>query len=91
MSQAVRARRHDRLRAEASERTLEASDILVAAGRTPNTDRLDVAKAGVELDARGYIRVNERLQTTPRMFGPWANVPAARNSRMSARTIFASS
>src|SRR5262249_36161865 len=46
------------------ERTLEASDILVAAGRTPNTDRLDAAKAGVELDARGYIRVNDRLQTT---------------------------
>jgi pyruvate/2-oxoglutarate dehydrogenase complex dihydrolipoamide dehydrogenase (E3) component len=46
------------------ERTLEASDILVAAGRTPNTDRLDVAKAGVELDSRGYIRVNDRLQTT---------------------------
>src|SRR5262249_43267650 len=48
----------------ATERTLEASDILVAAGRTPNTDRLDVAKAGVELDSRGYVRVNERLQTT---------------------------
>src|SRR5262249_36810411 len=32
--------------------------------RTPNTDRLDAAKAGVELDARGYIRVNDRLQTS---------------------------
>jgi pyruvate/2-oxoglutarate dehydrogenase complex dihydrolipoamide dehydrogenase (E3) component len=46
------------------ERTVEASDILVATGRTPNTDRLDVARAGVELDSRGYIRVNDRLQTT---------------------------
>jgi pyruvate/2-oxoglutarate dehydrogenase complex dihydrolipoamide dehydrogenase (E3) component len=53
-----------RLRVGAAERTLEASDILVAAGRTPNTDRIDAATAGVELDARGYIRVNERLQTT---------------------------
>jgi pyruvate/2-oxoglutarate dehydrogenase complex dihydrolipoamide dehydrogenase (E3) component len=53
-----------RVRSGASERTLEASDILVAAGRTPNTDRLDAAKAGVELDARGYVRVNDRLQTT---------------------------
>jgi pyruvate/2-oxoglutarate dehydrogenase complex dihydrolipoamide dehydrogenase (E3) component len=44
--------------------TLEASDILVATGRTPNTDRLDASKGGVELDSRGYIRVNERLQTT---------------------------
>jgi pyruvate/2-oxoglutarate dehydrogenase complex dihydrolipoamide dehydrogenase (E3) component len=36
----------------------------VAVGRTPNTDRLDVARAGVELDSRGYVRVNERLQTS---------------------------
>ncbi len=47
-----------------AERTLKASDILVAAGRTPNTDRLDAARAGVELDVRGYIRVNDRLQTS---------------------------
>jgi pyruvate/2-oxoglutarate dehydrogenase complex dihydrolipoamide dehydrogenase (E3) component len=53
-----------RVRSEATERTLEASDILVAAGRTPNTDRLGADRAGVELDARGYIRVNERLQTS---------------------------
>jgi pyruvate/2-oxoglutarate dehydrogenase complex dihydrolipoamide dehydrogenase (E3) component len=52
------------VRAGSGERTLEASDILVAVGRTPNTDRLDVARAGVELDARGYIRVNDRLQTS---------------------------
>src|SRR5206468_11398236 len=53
-----------RIRARAAEKTLEASDILVAAGRTPNTDRLDADRAGVELDARGYIRVNDRLQTS---------------------------
>src|SRR5262249_7479809 len=53
-----------RVRFGGTERTLEASDILVAAGRTPNTDRLDVARAGVELDARGYIRVNDRLETS---------------------------
>src|SRR5215469_15588291 len=53
-----------RVRSGATERALEASDILVAAGRTPNTDRLDAARAGVELDARGYIRVNDRLQTS---------------------------
>jgi pyruvate/2-oxoglutarate dehydrogenase complex dihydrolipoamide dehydrogenase (E3) component len=53
-----------RLRCGASQRTLEASDILVAAGRTPNTERLNAAKAGVELDARGYIRVNDRLETS---------------------------
>jgi len=53
-----------RVRSGAAEKTLEASDILVATGRTPNTDRLDVARAGVELDARGYIRVNDKLQTS---------------------------
>ena len=47
-----------------SESTFEASDILVAAGRTPNTDRLDVARANVDLDSRGFIRVNEKLQTS---------------------------
>jgi pyruvate/2-oxoglutarate dehydrogenase complex dihydrolipoamide dehydrogenase (E3) component len=53
-----------RVRSGGAEKTLEASDILVAVGRTPNTDRLDAARAGVELDSRGYIRVNEKLQTT---------------------------
>jgi pyruvate/2-oxoglutarate dehydrogenase complex dihydrolipoamide dehydrogenase (E3) component len=53
-----------RIRSGAVEKTIEASDVLVAAGRTPNTDQLDTAKAGVELDSRGYIHVNERLQTS---------------------------
>jgi pyruvate/2-oxoglutarate dehydrogenase complex dihydrolipoamide dehydrogenase (E3) component len=43
---------------------IEGSDILVATGRTPNTADIGLDLAGVELDARGYIRVNERLQTT---------------------------
>jgi pyruvate/2-oxoglutarate dehydrogenase complex dihydrolipoamide dehydrogenase (E3) component len=53
-----------RVRTGVTEKTLEASDILVAAGRTPNTDRLDASPAGVELDSHGYLRVNDRLQTT---------------------------
>jgi pyruvate/2-oxoglutarate dehydrogenase complex dihydrolipoamide dehydrogenase (E3) component len=52
------------VRSGTGERTLEASDILVAAGRTPNTDRLNLDRAGVEVESRGYIRVNDRLQTT---------------------------
>jgi pyruvate/2-oxoglutarate dehydrogenase complex dihydrolipoamide dehydrogenase (E3) component len=52
------------LRTGSGTSTVEASDILVATGRTPNTDRLDAAKGGVELDARGFIRVDERLRTT---------------------------
>ena len=59
-----------RVRSGSAEKTIEASDILVAAGRTPNTDRLDAVKTGVELDARGYIRVNDRLQTSAQ--GVWA-------------------
>ena len=43
-----------RVRQGNSERTMEASDILVAAGRTPNTDSIGLAKAGVELDERLY-------------------------------------
>ncbi len=52
------------VRGKGTEQTLVASDILVAAGRTPNTDRLDVAKTGVALDSRGFIQVNDRLQTS---------------------------
>lgn len=52
------------LRPETGTKTIEATDILAATGRTPNTRRLELDKAGVELDARGYIRVNEKLQTT---------------------------
>jgi pyruvate/2-oxoglutarate dehydrogenase complex dihydrolipoamide dehydrogenase (E3) component len=38
--------------------------VLLAAGRVPNTERLDPRAAGVETDAKGFIRVNERLETT---------------------------
>ena len=46
------------------EEKIDGSDILVAAGRTPNTEGIGLQEVGVELDARGYIRVNERLETT---------------------------
>jgi pyruvate/2-oxoglutarate dehydrogenase complex dihydrolipoamide dehydrogenase (E3) component len=45
-------------------RTIAASDLLVAAGRIPNTVDLGAEVAGVALDARGYVQVNERLETT---------------------------
>jgi len=50
--------------------TLRASDLLVAIGRIPNTDGIGLEVAGVELDARGYVKVNEELQTTAS--GVWA-------------------
>jgi pyruvate/2-oxoglutarate dehydrogenase complex dihydrolipoamide dehydrogenase (E3) component len=45
------------------ERTLSGSHLLVAAGRPPNTDLLNLEAAGVETDKRGFIKVNERLET----------------------------
>jgi pyruvate/2-oxoglutarate dehydrogenase complex dihydrolipoamide dehydrogenase (E3) component len=46
------------------ERVIEGTDILVAVGRVPNTQGIGLDTAGVELDQRGYIKVNERLETT---------------------------
>jgi pyruvate/2-oxoglutarate dehydrogenase complex dihydrolipoamide dehydrogenase (E3) component len=46
------------------EERIEGSDILVAAGRVPNTCGIGLDLAGVELDGRGYIKVNDRLETT---------------------------
>lgn len=44
-------------------RTIEASHVLVASGRVPNTDSLQLDAAGVNTDGRGYIRVNDQLET----------------------------
>jgi pyruvate/2-oxoglutarate dehydrogenase complex dihydrolipoamide dehydrogenase (E3) component len=45
------------------ERTLSGSHLLVAIGRPPNSDSLDLDAAGVQADKRGFIEVNERLET----------------------------
>src|SRR5580692_7166733 len=52
------------------EKVLKGSHVLVATGRIPNTERLCLELAGVELTDHGYIKVNERLQTTAP--GVWA-------------------
>ncbi len=52
------------VRTASGEQTVDGSDLLVAAGRVPNTAGIGLDTAGVECDARGFIRVNERLQTT---------------------------
>ena len=49
---------------------LEGSRVLLAAGRVPNTDRLDPAAGGINTDAKGFIIVNERLETSAP--GVWA-------------------
>jgi mycothione reductase len=40
-----------------------ATHLMVAAGRRSNADRLDVARTGVETDGRGFVKVNEYLET----------------------------
>jgi pyruvate/2-oxoglutarate dehydrogenase complex dihydrolipoamide dehydrogenase (E3) component len=49
---------------------LEASHVLAAVGRRPNTDDLGLDRAGVAIDARGYIKVDDQLRTT--VAGIWA-------------------
>lgn len=44
-------------------RTVQGSHLLVAIGRTPNTDSLNVPAAGIATDKRGFIRVNAKLET----------------------------
>jgi pyruvate/2-oxoglutarate dehydrogenase complex dihydrolipoamide dehydrogenase (E3) component len=49
---------------------LVGSHLLLATGRAPNTEDLNLASAGVDIDSHGFIRVNERLETTAP--GIWA-------------------
>ncbi len=46
------------------EPSVTATHVLLAVGRTPNTDDLGLEKAGVEVDGRGYIKVDESLKTS---------------------------
>jgi pyruvate/2-oxoglutarate dehydrogenase complex dihydrolipoamide dehydrogenase (E3) component len=52
------------VRTSSGERTIEGSHILVATGRVPNTAGIGLGEAGIGLDDRGYVRVNERLETS---------------------------
>jgi len=61
---------HFHLRTAAGERVIDGSDVLVAAGRTPNTRGIGLELAGVEFGPHGYVTVNERLETTA--LGIWA-------------------
>jgi pyruvate/2-oxoglutarate dehydrogenase complex dihydrolipoamide dehydrogenase (E3) component len=46
------------------EKALEGTHLLVAAGRTPNAEGIGLELAGIEVTDRGYVKVNERLETT---------------------------
>jgi pyruvate/2-oxoglutarate dehydrogenase complex dihydrolipoamide dehydrogenase (E3) component len=58
------ARVHLVVRSSSEDRTILASDILVATGRAPNTAGIGLELAGIELDQHGYVKVNDRLETT---------------------------
>lgn len=49
---------------------LEGSHLLVATGRTPNTNGIGLDRAGVKVNDRGFVKVNDRLETTAA--GVWA-------------------
>lgn len=57
---------------------VEAAQLLIATGRRPNTDGLDLAAAGVDIDSQGWIRVDNQMATTnPRVYaaGDVAGLP----------------
>ena len=64
----VRGRSGDKValtaRTPSGEQNIDGSDILAAVGRVPNTAGIGLKETGVELDGRGYIRVNGRLETS---------------------------
>jgi len=59
-----------RVQCAESPSSLVASDVLLAIGRQPNTDDLGLDRAGVAVDERGYIHVDEHLATN--VPGIWA-------------------
>jgi pyruvate/2-oxoglutarate dehydrogenase complex dihydrolipoamide dehydrogenase (E3) component len=66
---AVAARRHEAgvelvVRSAGSERPITGSHLLIAGGRAPNTRELGLGTAGVRVDARGFVEVNEFLESS---------------------------
>ena len=60
------------------ETTVESSEVLVALGRRPNSDTLNLETAGIEVDDRGFIKTDEYLQTTAE--NVWAQGDIAGNA-----------
>lgn len=52
-----------KLDCEGGKREVVGSHLLLAVGRTPNTDDLGLERAGIEVNERGYIEVDDQLQT----------------------------
>jgi pyruvate/2-oxoglutarate dehydrogenase complex dihydrolipoamide dehydrogenase (E3) component len=74
-AECIRFARHDRgvgvgVNCADGDPEIIGSHVLLAVGRRPNTDDLGLEHAHVETDSRGYIRVNDRLETSAA--GIWA-------------------
>ena len=52
------------IEAGGKQQDLEVEKVLVAAGRAPNVEELGLKEAGVELTERGFIKINERMETS---------------------------
>jgi dihydrolipoamide dehydrogenase len=76
-------------------RTLEAERVLVAVGFRPNSGGLGLEEAGVRLDARGHVEVDERMETSvPGVYavgdvtgGPYLAHKAFREAELAAEVI----
>jgi pyruvate/2-oxoglutarate dehydrogenase complex dihydrolipoamide dehydrogenase (E3) component len=66
----VEGRSGESVRLHTGRGAIEGTHLLVAGGRTPNTDGIGLEKAGVETDEKGHVKVDERLRTTAE--GVWA-------------------
>jgi pyruvate/2-oxoglutarate dehydrogenase complex dihydrolipoamide dehydrogenase (E3) component len=66
----VEGRSGESVRIDTSRGVIAGTHLLVAGGRTPNTDGIGLERAGVETDERGHVKVDERLRTTAE--GVWA-------------------
>jgi pyruvate/2-oxoglutarate dehydrogenase complex dihydrolipoamide dehydrogenase (E3) component len=53
-----------KIKVQQLERKINGTHILVAVGRRPDSDRLNLAAAGIKTDQRGFIKVNEKLETS---------------------------
>lgn len=66
----VEGRSGESVRLHTGRGVIEGTHLLAAGGRTPNTDGIGLEKAGVETNAKGHVRVDERLRATAE--GVWA-------------------
>lgn len=64
LSQPKEGRIQVKFQQQNGEHTVEGTHLLLAVGRVPNSDRLNLEAAGVEVDQHGYIQVNQVMQTT---------------------------